>query len=72
MEIGNPTQLWKTHAALGDLHAARGRHDAAGEAYRAALAVIERVQTGLRDPILRTSLAEAPPVRRVRGLAHST
>jgi tetratricopeptide (TPR) repeat protein len=70
-EIGNPTQLWRTHAALGDLHAARGRHDAAGDAYRAAGTVIERVETGLRDPGLRASLATAPPVRRIRGLAVS-
>jgi DNA-binding NtrC family response regulator/tetratricopeptide (TPR) repeat protein len=61
--IGNPTQLWKTHAAWGRLHAARQRPDAAREAYRAASAVIERVRAGLRDPGLRTSLAEAPAVR---------
>ena len=32
--IGNPTQLWVTRAALGELHLARQRHDLAGEAYR--------------------------------------
>jgi hypothetical protein len=29
--IGNPTQLWKTHAAWGRLHAARQHPDAACE-----------------------------------------
>jgi tetratricopeptide (TPR) repeat protein len=67
--IGNPTQLWKTHAAWGRLHAARQRPDAAREAYRAASAVIERVRAGLRDPGLRASLAEAPAVREVTALA---
>ena len=69
--IGNPTQLWKTHAALGRLLAARQRPDAAGEAYRAARAVIERVKAGLRDPVLRASLVEAPAVRHVTALAGS-
>ena len=68
-EIGNPTQLWKTHTALGHLHAARPRPDAARDAYRAAGAVIERVRAGLRDPALRASLAEAPAVRQVNALA---
>jgi hypothetical protein len=67
--IGNPTQLWKTHAAWGRLHAARQHPDAAREAYRAAGAVLEHVQAGLRDPGLRTSLAEAPAVRQVTTLA---
>jgi tetratricopeptide (TPR) repeat protein len=71
-EIGNPTQLWKTHAALGNLHAARQRPDAAREAYQAARAVIERVKAGLREPALRESLASVPAVRRLTELTGST
>ena len=67
--IGNPTQLWTTHAALGGLHAARGRHDLAGGAYRAARGVIDRVKATLKDPGLRTSLERAPAVRRLYDLA---
>jgi DNA-binding NtrC family response regulator/tetratricopeptide (TPR) repeat protein len=70
-EVGNPTQLWKSHAALGQLQAARQRPDAAREAYQAARAVIERVKAGLREPVLRESLASAPAVRRVNELAGS-
>jgi tetratricopeptide (TPR) repeat protein len=61
--IGNPRQLWTPHAALGRLHAARGRHDQAGAAYRAAREVVDRVKAGLKDPGLRLSLERAPAVR---------
>jgi tetratricopeptide (TPR) repeat protein len=70
-EIGNPTQLWKSHAAVGDLHVAGRRPDAARESFRAAGAVIERVKERLRDSGLRASLAEAPAVRHVTALADS-
>jgi DNA-binding NtrC family response regulator/tetratricopeptide (TPR) repeat protein len=69
--IGNPTQLWKTHAAWGHLQAARQRPDAAREAYGAACAVIERVKADLRDPDLRRSLVEQASARQVIGLAGS-
>ena len=32
--IGNPTQLWRTNAALGDNYAQRGEKDAAQSEYR--------------------------------------
>jgi tetratricopeptide (TPR) repeat protein len=70
--VGNPGQLWKTHVALGRLQAARQRPDAAGEAYRAACAVLDRVKASLRDPALRDSLADAPEVRRLYELADSS
>ena len=67
--IENPRQLWVTRAALGELHMARQRQDLAGEAYRAARDVLDRVKGGLRDPGLRASLEHAPAVRRVYELA---
>jgi tetratricopeptide (TPR) repeat protein len=66
--VGNPPQLWKAHAAWGRLHAARQRRDAAGRAYQAARAVLDRVQAGLQDPVLRASLAESPGVRQLYDL----
>ncbi len=48
---------------------ARQRHDLAGEAYRAARDVLDRVKGSLRDPGLRTSLEQAPAVRRVYEVA---
>jgi tetratricopeptide (TPR) repeat protein len=69
--IGNPTQLWKTHVTWGRLCAVARRPDEAGQAYRAARAVLARVEAGLQDPALRASLARAPDVRQVYQLAAS-
>ena len=66
--IGNPTQLWKTHLALGRLHAATRKPEAAQQAYGAARAVIERIKGSLRDPGLRASLEGSPLIRRVYDL----
>ena len=35
--VGNPTQLWKTYVALGDLRQVQGREDDAHRVYRDAL-----------------------------------
>jgi tetratricopeptide (TPR) repeat protein len=61
--IGNPTQLWRTYAALGRHHARRGQTDAATSAYRAARAVIDGVLGGLDSPRLRASLESLAAVR---------
>jgi tetratricopeptide (TPR) repeat protein len=61
--IGNPTQLWRTWAALGDYHAQRGEPEAATLAYRAARAVIDGVLAGLAAPELREPLERLPAIR---------
>jgi class 3 adenylate cyclase/tetratricopeptide (TPR) repeat protein len=58
--VGNPTQLWKTHLALGRLYAEARRPDQARQAYQAAREVIERVKVSLQDPGLRASLERSP------------
>ncbi|MCH8345893.1 MAG: AAA family ATPase [Chloroflexi bacterium] len=68
-EIGNPPQLWKTHAALGDLRQAQDRPDDARKAYRDALAVIEGVAGGLEDESLRETFLTSEHVQGIR--AHS-
>jgi tetratricopeptide (TPR) repeat protein len=68
-ELGNPTQLWKTLATLGDLLTRRGRPSEAGEAYREALAVIDGVAAGLTDVTLRDTFVSSAKVQRIRGLA---
>jgi tetratricopeptide (TPR) repeat protein len=69
--IGNPRQLWTTHAALGRVHAARGRPDAAAEACRAARSVIDRVKASLKDAGLRASLEQSPAIRHLYDAAGS-
>jgi tetratricopeptide (TPR) repeat protein len=69
--IGNPTQLWKTHLALGQFHAERKEREAARQAYVAAREVIDRMKANLQHPGLRSSLETAPVIRRVYDLAAS-
>ena len=69
--IGNPTQLWKTHLALGRLHAAAKQPEQARQAYRAARAVIERVKAHLRNSELRTGLENSSLIQHVYDLSAS-
>lgn len=68
-EIGNPPQLWKTHAALGDLRQAQGKPDDARQAYRDALAVIDGVAAGLTDESLRETFLSSDHVQTLRQRA---
>jgi len=54
--IGNPTQLWKTHLALGRLHTAVHQPDKARQAYQAARNVIEHMKAHVQHPELLASL----------------
>jgi len=67
--IGNPPQLWKTHAALGRLSTERNKPDAAHQAYQAARLVIEGIKGRLRSPDLLRSLEAAPLIQQVCALA---
>ena len=67
--IGNPTQLWKTHAALGRLYGERKNPDAAWQAYHAARLVIDGIRHRLQNPHLRASLDAAPTIQRVYQLS---
>jgi class 3 adenylate cyclase/tetratricopeptide (TPR) repeat protein len=69
--IGNPTQLWKTHLALGHLHAAARQPEQARQAYRAARAVIERVKAHLRNSELRAGLENSSLIQHVYDLSAS-
>jgi tetratricopeptide (TPR) repeat protein len=68
-EIGNPPQLWKTHATLGDLRQAQGRVDAGRKAYRDALAVIDGVAASLTDKSLRKAFLNSDHVKGIRKAA---
>jgi tetratricopeptide (TPR) repeat protein len=61
--IGNPGQLWKTHAAVGRFHEAIGRREQALAAYRAAREVLDGVRTRLQNAELRVALERATFLR---------
>jgi len=63
--VGNPTQHWKTHLALGWLHTEARRRAQAQQAYRAAHEVIDGVKANLQDPGLRASLEHSPLIQQV-------
>ena len=69
--VGNPTQLWKTHLALGHLHAEARRPEQARQAYQAARAVIEQVKASVQNSELRASLEHSPLLQQVYGLSTS-
>jgi tetratricopeptide (TPR) repeat protein len=64
--VGNPTQLWKTHVAVGRLHAATRGASAARQSYHKAREVLDRVVAGVRDADLRACLERtATQIRQV-------
>jgi DNA-binding NtrC family response regulator/tetratricopeptide (TPR) repeat protein len=65
--IGNPTQLWRTYAALARFHAERQDKDAARRAAIAATGVVDGMLSGLDDARLRASLEGLPLVRELRA-----
>jgi class 3 adenylate cyclase/tetratricopeptide (TPR) repeat protein len=67
--IGNPPQLWRSHAAMGRLHAARKDGEAARRAFDAGRAIVESVKAHLRHPELRAGLERAPLIQELYGLS---
>jgi tetratricopeptide (TPR) repeat protein len=66
LALANPPQLWKTHAAMGNLRRAQGRPEDARQSYGDALSVIEAVAAGLTDEKLRQTFLHSPPVEAIR------
>lgn len=63
--IGNPTQLWKTHAAFGDLRMAQERPGEAQKSYGEAIEVIQQIAAGLDDQELRETFLNSAAVRSI-------
>lgn len=62
LPLGNPPQIWRSYAALGNVLSAQERPGEAQDAFASALAVIEDVASGLEDASTReTFLASAEP-----------
>jgi hypothetical protein len=66
--IGNPPQIWRTHAAVARLRDARG--DAAGtrQAWREARATVDAVRATVRRPELAAGFDRSPLVREIYRL----
>ena len=68
LSIGEPRQAWKTRAALGRLHQAWGRPDAAHHNYRAGRELVDRILAGVREAGLRRGLEGSPDIQEIRAL----
>ena len=69
LRVGNPTQLWKTSAVMGDLRQTQERPNDACRAYGDALAVIEKVAAGLTNKTLRDIFMGSHHVQEIRQKA---
>lgn len=65
---GNPTQIWKTHVALGRLNEERRQPDAAYSAYVEARRILDGINNRLHDERLRTSFDTSPLIQQVYKL----
>ena len=65
--IGNPTQLWRTYAALARFHADQGQREAARRAAVDAGHVVDRILVALPNESLQRSLEALSLVREVRA-----
>jgi class 3 adenylate cyclase/tetratricopeptide (TPR) repeat protein len=72
LEVGNPPQLWRTHAALAELRRAQNRPEDARHACEDALAVIDGVAAGLTDAELRDTFLHSEYVQGIRAAAGRT
>lgn len=68
-ELGNPAQLWKTRAALGQLLTAQGKLDQTRRTSQEALSLIERVAQRLHDKRLRKMLLTSADVKAIQRCA---
>jgi len=69
-QLGNPPQLWKTLATVGDLRVAQSGVVDARDAYGEALAVVSSVAARLVDERLRQTLLSSALVARIVRRAH--
>jgi class 3 adenylate cyclase/tetratricopeptide (TPR) repeat protein len=64
--VGNPTQLWKTYAVIGNLRQAQVRSDEARRTYSDAYSTIENVAASLQNQSRKDTFMSSPLVREIR------
>jgi tetratricopeptide (TPR) repeat protein len=62
-QIGNPTQLWKTRQALGELILKQGKSDEARAEFQAALQIVRGIAEGLTDAALKEGYLKSEPIK---------
>jgi tetratricopeptide (TPR) repeat protein len=65
LRVGNPTQVWMTHAALARLFEKMKQQDLEQKHWQAAAAIIQTTADGLQDNELRETFINAAPVKEI-------
>jgi len=71
-QLGNPTLLWKTHQAVGNLLLKRGKNKDAKAQFQTALKVVQDIAEGLTDVALKEGYLQSEPVQRLVSLAQGS
>ena len=71
-QLGNPTVLWKTHQALGNLLLTRRKNKEARAEFRTALKVVQGIAEGLTDTALKESFLESKPTQELSSQAEGS
>ncbi len=69
-EVGNPKQIWITHAALAGLYEKMKRPDLERERWQAATSIIASTADELEDQRLRDTFINSAPIREI--MKHAT
>jgi tetratricopeptide (TPR) repeat protein len=70
-EVGNPRQLWETHASLASAYDRLRRESEAKEQWGAAAEIIHKTANGLSDRNLREGFLNAKPIQEILANAGS-
>jgi class 3 adenylate cyclase/tetratricopeptide (TPR) repeat protein len=62
-QLGNPTLLWKTHQAVGNLLLKRGKNKDAKAQFQTALKVVQNIAEGLTDRALEEGYLQSDPIQ---------
>ncbi len=62
-ELGNPTQFWRTHQALGNLLRKKGKSKEARAEFQTALRVVQGIAEDLTDVALKEGYLQSEPIQ---------
>jgi class 3 adenylate cyclase/tetratricopeptide (TPR) repeat protein len=71
-ELGNPTVLWHTHQALGNLLLKQDKREEARIAFQAAVKVVQGLAEDLTDVELKEGYLKSEPVQKLISLAQGS
>ena len=71
-ELGNPTVLWNTHQAVGNLLLKQDKREEARRAFQAAVKVVQGLAEDLTDVELKEGYLKSEPVQKLVSLAQGS